>query len=43
MSRIRESMLLFVTRTSMCKQVEGAEFDVSKRTIASTNSQKGTA
>ena len=40
-SRIRESMLLFVTRTSMCKQVEGAEFDVSKRTIASTKLSEG--
>ena len=40
-SRIRESMLLFVTRTSMCKLVEGAEFDVSKRTIASTKLSEG--
>nr|WP_296155582.1 DNA topoisomerase (ATP-hydrolyzing) [uncultured Blautia sp.] len=35
-SQIREDMLLFVTRTSMCKLVAGAEFDVSKRTIVST-------
>lgn len=35
-SQIRKDMLLFVTRTSMCKLVAGAEFDVSKRTIAST-------
>ena len=40
-SRIRESMLLFVTKTSMCKLVEGAEFDVSKRTIASTKLSEG--
>ncbi|HJB16220.1 MAG TPA: DNA topoisomerase 4 subunit A [Candidatus Blautia excrementipullorum] len=35
-SRLREDTLLFVTRASMCKLVDGAEFDVSKRTIAST-------
>lgn len=34
--QIRSDRLLFVTKTSMCKLVEGAEFDVSKRTIAST-------
>ena len=35
-SQIREDVLLFVTKTSMCKLVEGGEFDVAKRTIAST-------
>ena len=34
--QIRTDRLLFVTKSSMCKLVEGAEFDVSKRTIAST-------
>ena len=35
-SQIRQNVLLFVTKTSMCKLVEGGEFDVAKRTIAST-------
>ena len=35
-SQIRQDVLLFVTKTSMCKLVEGGEFDVAKRTIAST-------
>ena len=35
-SQIKKDALLFVTRTSMCKLVEGKEFDVAKRTIAST-------
>ena len=34
--QIRTDRLLFVTKSSMCKLVEGAEFDVAKRTIAST-------
>ena len=34
--QIRTDRLLFVTKSSMCKLVEGAEFDVTKRTIAST-------
>ena len=34
--QIRTDRLLFVTKLSMCKLVEGAEFDVAKRTIAST-------
>ena len=34
--QVKMSTLLFVTRTSMCKLVAGGEFDVSKRTIAST-------
>ncbi len=36
MSEIGRSSLLFVTESSMCKLVEGSEFDASKRTIAST-------
>ena len=35
-SQIKNDTLLFVTKTSMCKLVEGGEFDVAKRTIAST-------
>ena len=34
--QVKLSTLLFVTKTSMCKLVAGDEFDVSKRTIAST-------
>ena len=34
--QVKLSTLLFVTKTSMCKLVAGSEFDVSKRTIAST-------
>ena len=34
--QVKLSTLLFVTKTSMCKLVAGEEFDVSKRTIAST-------
>lgn len=33
---VKASTLLFVTKTGMLKQVEGQEFDVSKRTIAAT-------
>ena len=33
---ICRSKLLFVTRTSMCKLVEGTEFAATKRTVAST-------
>ncbi len=36
MTQVSRSSLLFVTRTSMCKLVDGTEFDVAKRTIAST-------
>ena len=36
LAQIKASTLLFVTAASMCKLVEGAEFDVAKRTIAST-------
>ena len=35
-SQVKEDILLFVTKMSMCKIVKGDEFDVSKRTIAST-------
>lgn len=35
-SQIRNDSILFVTKVSMCKLVDGAEFDVTKRTIAST-------
>lgn len=35
-SRIKTESLLFVTKSSMCKLVDGGEFDVAKRTIAST-------
>ena len=34
--QVKLSTLLFVTKTSMCKLVGGEEFDVAKRTIAST-------
>ena len=34
--QVKASTLLFVTQTSMCKLVAGSEFDVAKRTIAST-------
>ena len=36
LAEIRQSTLLFVTASSMCKLVAGAEFDVAKRTIVST-------
>ena len=35
-SQIRNDSILFVTKASMCKLVDGAEFDVTKRTIVST-------
>ena len=35
-SQIRNDSILFVTKASMCKLVDGAEFDVTKRAIAST-------
>ena len=40
---IRDTVLTFVTRQAMVKQVQGAEFDVSKRTIAATKLQDGDA
>ena len=36
MENVKNSMLLFVTKSGMAKQVNGEEFDVVKRTIAST-------
>ena len=36
MEQVKASSLLFVTRQSMVKIVEGCEFDVTKRTIAAT-------
>ena len=36
MEQVKASSLLFVTRQSMIKIVEGCEFDVTKRTIAAT-------
>ncbi|MDO5390812.1 MAG: DNA topoisomerase (ATP-hydrolyzing) [Eubacteriales bacterium] len=36
MEQVKASSLLFVTRQSMVKLVEGCEFDVTKRTIAAT-------
>ena len=33
---LKDQKLLFVTKSSMLKQVEGSEFDVSKRTTAAT-------
>lgn len=38
---IRDTVLTFVTRQSMVKQVQGSEFDVSKRTIAATKLADG--
>ena len=36
LAEIRQSTLLFVTASSMCKLVSGAEFEVAKRTIVSS-------
>lgn len=41
MAELRERKLLFVTCKAMLKQVEGQEFDVSKRTIAATKLAEG--
>ena len=38
---IKDTVLTFVTAQSMMKQVQGCEFDVSKRTIAATKLQDG--
>ena len=38
---LKEQKLLFTTKTGMMKQVDGSEFDVSKRTIAATKLQDG--
>ncbi|MFR8548551.1 MAG: DNA topoisomerase (ATP-hydrolyzing) subunit A [Lachnospiraceae bacterium] len=40
---IRDTVLTFVTKQAMMKQVQGCEFDVSKRTIAATKLQEGDA
>jgi DNA gyrase subunit A len=37
---IRDTVLTFVTKGAMTKQVQGSEFDVSKRTIAATKLQE---
>ena len=37
---IKDTVLTFVTEQSMVKQVQGSEFDVSKRTIAATKLQE---
>lgn len=39
--QLRFSKLLFVTKQGMLKKVEGAEFHVTKRTIAATKLQEG--
>lgn len=41
LAQVNPSTLLFVTAGSMCKLVEGNEFDVAKRTIASTKLAEG--
>lgn len=41
LQKIKMSLLIFGTEMGMVKQVEGAEFDVSKRTIAATRLQEG--
>ena len=38
---IKDTVLAFVTKQAMVKQVQGSEFDVSKRTIAATKLQEG--
>ena len=40
---IKDTVLTFVTKGAMMKQVQGCEFDVSKRTIAATKLQDGDA
>lgn len=41
MASVNSSTLLFVTESAMCKLVDGSEFDVSKRSIASTKLAEG--
>ncbi|MCI5529466.1 MAG: DNA topoisomerase 4 subunit A [Blautia sp.] len=41
LGQLKTSTLLFVTAASMCKLVAGEEFDVAKRTIASTKLGEG--
>ncbi|MDO4323084.1 MAG: DNA topoisomerase (ATP-hydrolyzing) [Lachnospiraceae bacterium] len=40
---IKDTVLTFVTKQAMAKQVQGCEFDVSKRTIAATKLQENDA
>ncbi len=40
---IKDTVLTFVTKAAMVKQVQGSEFDVSKRTTAATKLQEGDA
>lgn len=40
LQKVKSSVLLFATKMGMVKQVEGAEFDVAKRTIAATKLQE---
>jgi len=41
LQKIKMSILIFATRQGMFKQVEGAEFDVAKRSIAATKLSEG--
>ena len=41
LAQVKMSALMFITKQAMLKQVEGAEFDVSKRTIAATKLNEG--
>ena len=41
LQRMKMSILIFGTRSGMVKQVEGSEFDVSKRTVAATKLADG--
>lgn len=43
LQKVKMSLLLFATAQGMLKQVEGVEFDVSKRTIAATKLQESDA
>ena len=41
LTSVKASTLMFITKQSMMKLVEGAEFDVAKRTIAATKLNEG--
>ena len=41
LEQVKHDTLLFVTDQSMCKKVEGAEFDVAKKTIAASKLSDG--
>ncbi|MCD7715920.1 MAG: DNA topoisomerase 4 subunit A [Lachnospiraceae bacterium] len=43
MNDIKETVVTFVTRQAMVKQVEGSEFDTSRKTAAATKLQDGDA